>query len=62
MAHRTTWLRSALQLGVARLFACDAADMAALDATFAALAEEWPTIDFVVHAIVGGGQGVLGRR
>ena len=39
------------QLGVARLFECDVADMAALDATFAALAREWPTIDFVVHAI-----------
>ena len=39
------------QLGVARLFECDVADMAALDATFAALAVEWPTIDFVVHAI-----------
>ena len=39
------------QLGVARLFDCDVADMAALDATFAALATEWPTIDFVVHAI-----------
>ena len=39
------------QLGVARLFDCDVGDMAALDRTFAALAEEWPTIDFVVHAI-----------
>jgi len=39
------------QLGVARLFDCDVSDMAALDATFAALAAEWPTIDFVVHAI-----------
>jgi enoyl-[acyl-carrier protein] reductase I len=39
------------QLGVARLFDCDVSDMAALDATFAKLAEEWPTIDFVVHAI-----------
>ena len=39
------------QLGVARLFDCDVGDMAALDATFAALAEQWPTIDFVVHAI-----------
>ena len=38
-------------LGVARLFDCDVADMAALDATFAALATDWPTIDFVVHAI-----------
>ncbi|TCP34810.1 enoyl-[acyl-carrier-protein] reductase [NADH] [Sphingomonas sp. BK235] len=39
------------QLGVARLFDCDVADMAALDDTFAALAREWPTIDFIVHAI-----------
>ena len=39
------------QLGVARLFECDVSDMAALDATFTALAREWPTIDFVVHAI-----------
>ena len=39
------------QLGTARLFDCDVSDMAALDATFAALAAEWPTIDFVVHAI-----------
>ncbi len=33
------------------LLECDVADMAALDATFAALAARWPTIDFVVHAI-----------
>ena len=39
------------QLGVARLFDCDVADMAALDRTFAELAQAWPTIDFVVHAI-----------
>ena len=39
------------QLGVARLFDCDVSDMDALDATFAALGVEWPTIDFVVHAI-----------
>ncbi|MFN3433704.1 MAG: SDR family oxidoreductase, partial [Sphingomonas sp.] len=39
------------QLGVARLFDCDVSDMDALDATFEALAREWPTIDFVVHAI-----------
>ncbi len=38
------------QLGVERLFDCDVSDMA-LDATFAALAREWPTIDFLVHAI-----------
>jgi len=39
------------QLGVARLFPCDVADMAAIDACFADLAQEWPTIDFIVHAI-----------
>ena len=30
---------------------CDVSDMAALDRSFAVLAERWPTIDFVVHAI-----------
>ena len=39
------------QLGTARLFDCDVSDMAELDRTFAALAEEWPQIDFLVHAI-----------
>ncbi len=39
------------QLGVARLFDCDVADVASLDACFAGLAAEWPTIDFLVHAI-----------
>ena len=39
------------QLGTPHLFDCDVSDMDALDATFAKLAETWPTIDFVVHAI-----------
>ena len=39
------------QLGTARLHNCDVSDMAALDRTFAALGEEWPRIDFLVHAI-----------
>ncbi|WP_293987164.1 enoyl-ACP reductase FabI [Sphingomonas sp.] len=39
------------QLGVARLFDCDVGDMASLDRTFAELAKDWPTLDFVVHAI-----------
>jgi enoyl-[acyl-carrier protein] reductase I len=30
---------------------CDVSDMAALDRTFAVLAERWPRIDFLVHAI-----------
>lgn len=39
------------QLGSDFTFDCDVADMAALDRAFATLAERWPTIDFVVHAI-----------
>ncbi len=39
------------QLGSDFLIDCDVSDMAELDKTFEALAERWPTIDFVVHAI-----------
>ena len=39
------------QLGSDFTFDCDVGDMTALDAAFAGLAERWPTIDFVVHAI-----------
>jgi len=39
------------QLGTARLIDCDVSDMAELDAAFDALAKDWPTLDFVVHAI-----------
>ncbi|MGN6269729.1 MAG: enoyl-ACP reductase FabI [Sphingomonas sp.] len=39
------------QLGAARLIDCDVADMDALDRAFDTLARDWPTIDFVVHAI-----------
>ena len=39
------------QLGSDFTFDCDVGDMAALDSAFAGLAERWPTIDFVVHAI-----------
>ena len=38
-------------LGTARLFGCDVTDPASIDAMFASLAAEWPTIDFLVHAI-----------
>ncbi|QQV77807.1 enoyl-ACP reductase FabI [Sphingomonas aliaeris] len=41
----------AAQLGQDFLIPCDVSDMADLDACFATLAERWPTIDFVVHAI-----------
>jgi enoyl-[acyl-carrier protein] reductase I len=39
------------QLGTAKLIDCDVADMDALDRAFETLARDWPTIDFVVHAI-----------
>ena len=38
-------------LGCDFLIDCDVANMDNLDAAFATLAERWPTIDFVVHAI-----------
>jgi enoyl-[acyl-carrier protein] reductase I len=39
------------QLGTARLYECDVADEASMDHAFAALAADWPRIDFLVHAI-----------
>ena len=39
------------QLGSNTLIECDVSDMDRLDAAFAQLADKWPTIDFVVHAI-----------
>jgi len=41
----------AAELGSDFLLECDVSDMGALDQAFATLAERWPTIDFVVHAI-----------
>jgi enoyl-[acyl-carrier protein] reductase I len=41
----------AAELGSDFLIDCDVGDMGALDVAFATLAEKWPTIDFVVHAI-----------
>jgi len=38
-------------LGTPRLFACDVTEMASIDAMFEALKADWPTIDFLVHAI-----------
>jgi enoyl-[acyl-carrier protein] reductase I len=38
-------------LGSDFLIECDVSDMAALDRAFGKLAERWPTIDFLVHAI-----------
>jgi enoyl-[acyl-carrier protein] reductase I len=39
------------QLGSDFLIDCDVSNMTALDVAFDTLAERWPTIDFVVHAI-----------
>ncbi len=39
------------RLGVPRVFECDVADPASLDALFAGLKDLWGEIDFVVHAI-----------
>ena len=39
------------QLGVPRLFECDVSNMDSVDGMFAALQEQWGTIDFLVHAI-----------
>ncbi len=41
----------AAELGADFLIECDVADMAALDTAFDTIADRWPTIDFVVHAI-----------
>jgi enoyl-[acyl-carrier protein] reductase I len=41
----------AAELGSDLLVDCDVSDMKALDKTFAALAERWDKLDFVVHAI-----------
>ena len=38
-------------LGCDFVLPCDVTDEASMDATFAALAERWGTLDFVVHAI-----------
>jgi enoyl-[acyl-carrier protein] reductase I len=41
----------AASIGTPRLFECDVTDEGSLDALFAWLAQEWGSIDFVVHAI-----------
>ncbi|MBC7164952.1 MAG: enoyl-ACP reductase FabI [Roseovarius sp.] len=41
----------AAELGSDVVLPCDVADMASVDALFAALAERWGKLDFVVHAI-----------
>ena len=41
----------AAQLSCDFLIDCDVSDMTNLDRAFATLADKWPTIDFVVHAI-----------
>ena len=50
-AHAKRVRPLAAELGSELLIDCDVSDMGALDAAFAKLAEQWETIDFVVHAI-----------
>ena len=38
-------------LGVKHILPCDVADESSIDAVFAALGEDWGSLDFVVHAI-----------
>lgn len=52
----------AAQIGVTELFDCDVSDSASLDATFAALKEQWGQIDFLVHAIGFSDKGELRGR
>jgi len=39
------------ELGSDFLLSCDAGELSSIEACFAGLAERWPTIDFLVHAI-----------
>jgi enoyl-[acyl-carrier protein] reductase I len=41
----------AASIGSEFLVPCDVSDMASIDSAFATIAKEWPTIDFLVHAI-----------
>ncbi len=50
------------QLGSNLLLDVDVTDDASLDAAFAELAETWPTIDFVVHAIAYSDKSELAGR
>ena len=47
------------ELGVPLLIECDVSDEAAMTKAFAELAETWPTIDFLVHAIGFSDKGQL---
>ena len=47
------------QLGSSILLPCDVTDDASMDAAFASIAEQWGTLDFVVHAIAFAGKEEL---
>lgn len=47
------------QLGSSILLPCDVTDDASMDAAFAAIQEQWGTLDFVVHAIAFAGKEEL---
>jgi enoyl-[acyl-carrier protein] reductase I len=50
------------QVGSDKLYDMDVTDDASLDAGFAALREDWPQIDFLVHAIAFSNKDELGGR
>lgn len=50
-AFRKRVVPLAEELGVTRLYDCDVSDEASIDAAFAALAQDWDRLDFIVHAI-----------
>ena len=52
----------AAELGSDIVVPCDVGEMASIDSAFAAIEKEWPTIDFVVHAIAFADKDELNGR
>jgi enoyl-[acyl-carrier protein] reductase I len=52
----------AAEAGSALVLPCDVTDNASMDAVFAALAREWGSLDFLVHAIAFSDKGELDGR
>lgn len=52
----------AAELGSDIVVPCDVGDMGSIDSAFAAIEKEWPTIDFVVHAIAFADKDELNGR
>ena len=52
----------AAEIGAKLVLPCDVTDTASVDAVFEALAKEWGTIDFLVHAVAFSDKDQLGGR